>query len=115
MKVLICGSRTVTFLSVISRAIRESGFVVTEIISGGAQGADKLAERYAELGNIPTQIFKPDWILHGKKAGILRNLEMVKVADAVIAIWDGKSKGTKSTIEFAKRENKPLYILYTKN
>lgn len=110
MKVLVCGSRNIDSFSLVQKAIVESGFEVTEIISGGAKGVDALAEQYARTYEIPTQIFKPDWKKFGKKAGILRNAEMVKIADAVIAIWDGQSKGTKSSIDFTKKAAKPLFI-----
>jgi hypothetical protein len=111
MKVLICGSRGIKDLRLIARAIKESGFDVNEIISGGAGGVDSLAEGYALAKNIPIRVFKPDWKQFGSRAGIVRNAEMVKEADAVIAIWDKKSKGTKSSIDFARKENKPLYVL----
>ena len=113
MKVLICGSCGVNDLRLIVRAIKESGFDVKEIVSGGASGVDSLAEGYALAKNIPIRVFKPDWKTYGRRAGIVRNSEMVKEADAVIAIWDGTSKGTKSSIDFAKKENKPIFVLMT--
>ena len=69
----------------------------------------KLLENAAN--QIPTRIFKPDWQKSVKRAGIGRNLEMVKAADAVIAIWDGQGKDTKSSTDFSGKENKPFYVL----
>lgn len=80
------------------------------IVSGGAEGADSLAERYAEEHNLKTVIFEADWSL-GKKAGPLRNKKIVEQSEEIIAFWDGKSKGTKSTIELAKKIKKPLKIV----
>lgn len=110
MKVLICGSRSITDLKQIERAVRESGFEISEIISGGAKGVDSLAEEFAAAKHIPTRVIKPDWKTYGRRAGIVRNLEMVRAADAVIAIWDGVSRGTRSSIDFAKKEGKPCFV-----
>lgn len=83
----------------------------SRIVSGGAKGADSLAEKYAELKGIPTLIFKPNWKKFGKSAGYLRNIDIVKNSDLIIAFWDGESKGTKHTINLAKKKNKPYIIV----
>jgi hypothetical protein len=83
----------------------------TEIISGGASGADSLGERYARERNIKITRFIPNWDKHGKKAGFLRNTEMANYADALIAFWNGKSKGTFHMISEMKRLNKPYRII----
>ena len=80
------------------------------IISGGAKGADKLGERYAHANRMKCIYYYPDWEKYGKSAGPRRNLEMVKRADYVICFWDGKSRGTKSTVDFAGKLKKPLRI-----
>jgi len=110
MKVLICGSRDIKDELIVFSAIHAAPFNYDLIIHGGAVGVDSLAERLAKNSNIPTKIYYPDWKTHGKKAGVLRNIEMVNAADAVIAIWDGKSRGTKSTIDYTNKVGKPLYI-----
>lgn len=81
------------------------------IISGGARGADLLAERFAMQYSIPTEIFLPDWAKYGKKAGLIRNKEIISSADQVIAFWDGESNGTRSSINIAKKLKKPLKIV----
>lgn len=73
------------------------------IVSGKARGADTLGERYAKECGYKILPFPADWEKHGRKAGFLRNMEMAKNADALIAFWDGKSKGTKSMIDLANR------------
>lgn len=80
------------------------------IVSGGAQGADRLAERWAKEHNTPTRILKPDWAGMGKAAGFLRNTDIVAAADVVIAFWDGKSNGTRDTITKAQKANKTVII-----
>jgi hypothetical protein len=83
---------------------------IDEIVSGGAQGADKLAEQYADEYDIPIRIFAPDWESFGKSAGYIRNKIIVEHADHVVAYWDGKSKGTQHTIEIAQKERLPVTI-----
>jgi hypothetical protein len=88
---------------------------VTHIVSGGALGADSLAERFAKENNIETLIFLPDWKTHGKAAGFIRNKDIVSNADMVVAFWDGKSKGTKHSIDLANKSKTPLLIVETSN
>ena len=82
------------------------------VVSGGALGVDTAAEKRATLRGLYTDIFFADWDQHGKKAGYLRNWEMIKTVDAVVAFWDGKSKGTKHSIDIAKKNNKKTYVVY---
>jgi hypothetical protein len=81
------------------------------IVSGGARGADTLAEKYAKECNIPTLIIRPEWDKYGKKAGYLRNIEIVKNSEVIIAFWDGVSSGTKMSIDLAKKANKIIKII----
>ncbi len=113
MKVIIAGSRTLS-LSVqeLDQVVQQSGFEVTELISGGAAGMDQAGEAWARSKGIPIRQFLPDWEKHGKAAGPIRNREMVKNSEAVIAVWDGESKGTKSTIVEAQKRGQPVH-LYT--
>jgi hypothetical protein len=80
------------------------------ILSGNCAGADALGERYALEHGYAIELYPADWETYGKSAGPIRNREMVKNADAVIAFWDGTSAGTASLISFAKRLNKPLRV-----
>lgn len=83
---------------------------ISLIVSGGAKGADSLAEEYAKDNNIPTKIFLLDWS-KGRSAGIQRNHNIILASDAVIAFWDGKSKGTEHSINLAKKYKKMLLII----
>ena len=82
-----------------------------EIVSGGAKGADTIAEKFALINRIPTKIFLPDWDKHGKSAGFLRNKDIVDYSDMVLAFWDQKSKGTKHTIDLALKAGKSVWIV----
>jgi len=84
---------------------------VNSIVSGGANGADKLAEKFAEEFGLQKIIFKPDWNKFGKSAGIIRNSDIVKNSDMVIAFWDGNSKGTKKSIDISKKLGKKLKVV----
>lgn len=81
------------------------------IFSGGAKGADKLGERLAEEKGIRTSIFNANWDYHGKKAGIIRNEEMAEWGDALLAFWDGSSKGTKHMIDCATEAGLIVHVV----
>lgn len=110
MKVVIAGSRDITSPSSVAQAIRESGFDISEVVSGGARGVDKLGEQWAGFNLIPITRFIANWNSEGKAAGIIRNHKMALYADALIAIWDGKSKGTKHMILDMQKTGKPVYV-----
>ena len=80
------------------------------IVSGGARGADALGERYAKENRYEIERYYANWDRYGKSAGPIRNKLMAEKSDYVICFWDGKSRGTKSMIEFAQELNKPLKV-----
>lgn len=92
------------------RVLNLSQFPITHIIEGGARGVDHLAYRYAMENTIPYTEYPADWSL-GKHAGFLRNEKMVQDCDAMIAIWDGESKGTAHSIKLAKQYGKPYSVI----
>ena len=112
IKVAIIGSRGFNNYSL----LREKMFQVfrladiEEIISGGAIGADSLASKFAKEMDIPFREYTPDYGLSGKKAPILRNLEIAQHCDTLVAFWDGASKGTNFTIKQAHRLNKEVLV-----
>ena len=107
MKLLIAGSRSITDFD-LTPYIPDD---VTEIISGGADGIDTLAEKYADEHKLSKHILRPEYSKYGKAAPILRNHVMVDLADAVLVIWDGKSRGTRSTVNYAKEKGKDLTLI----
>ena len=114
MKLMICGSRSLDTAKVIPFALswfEIFPYRITEIVQGEARGIDTLAKNYAISKNIPTKGFPAEWDKYGKSAGYRRNVEMVDYADEVLAIWDGKSKGTRHSIDITREKGKPLYTL----
>ena len=111
MKLAIVGSRGITSRRLLDNAMSEYDEPITEIVSGGARGVDTMAEDWAVDNDVDTVIFPADWETHGKSAGYKRNVQIVEYADAVLALWDGKSKGTKHTIDIARRRDKPVRVL----
>lgn len=113
-KLAIIGSRTFNNYTYAKKAIldiiKKYKIAIDKIISGGAPGADKIAEIFADKYNIPIEIIKPDWS-NGKIGGVLRNTDIIKKSDYVIAFWDGKSKGTEDSIKKAKKLNKKVFII----
>ncbi len=79
-------------------------------MSGGCKGADMLGERYAIENNYKIEHYSAEWEKYGKYAGPKRNRDMVEICDYVICFWNGKSRGTKIMIDYAKEYNKPIRI-----
>lgn|SRR5665647_659423 len=110
MKIAVIGSRSFQSYELLSSSLNSVGGV-SLIVSGGAKGADLLAERYAFAHNIPTLIYKPDWKKYGRGAGVVRNKQILDAADMIVAFWDCVSKGTKNSIDTAKKMNKEVRIV----
>lgn len=110
MRVIIAGSRTITKFYDVFHAYKEAGFPASEIVSGGARGVDRLGEELAELIKQPLKVFPAKWDQFGNYAGYYRNKQMGNYADALVAIWDGKSKGTKQMIDYMRGLGKPVYV-----
>lgn len=122
MNLGVVGSRSITDSSTVEQAIQSSpwyqsrGMIPPEewgmtIVSGGADGVDTRAEEFAENLGLPTQIIEPDYSdwsnEHPAKA---RNTEIVKESDAIVAVWDGRSNGTRDTIDKALDRGVPIYV-----
>jgi hypothetical protein len=83
------------------------------LVSGGARGVDTHAVEYgAKAWGLKSIVFPADWNKHGKRAGIVRNGQIVQAADFIVAFWDGKSRGTKSTIDLALSAHKHLEVFF---
>ena len=82
----------------------------TQIISGGAKGVDACVKSYAMLHGIPYLEFLPDYRRYRKGAPIRRNLQIAENADLVIALWDGKSHGTKNMIDLCRKLGVPVRV-----
>ncbi len=110
MKMIIAGSRSIDLtVENLEDIIELSGLNPTEIISGNAKGVDRIGEKFAEKHAIPLKIFKPNWGL-GRGAGFINNKAMGEYGDALIAIYDGKSAGTKQMIDLMRKKGKIVYV-----
>lgn len=111
MKCIIAGSRTITDYALVAKTITASGWAdeITEVVCGGAGGVDAKGHRWAEERGIPVRLMLADWSRYRKAAGPIRNEQMAKYADALIYVWDGKSKGTQSMIDLATRYGLRIY------
>jgi hypothetical protein len=114
VKTIIAGSRWIvgpTARLFLYTNIRDLPWEITEVVSGRARGIDTMGEQWARAHIVPIKPFIPDWYPNGpggaldRRAGFKRNEEMATYADALLAVWDGTSRGTKDMIERAKRHN----------
>ena len=101
MITIIAGSREGVTYEDIAAAVAECGWEVTRVVSGTARGADTLGEIWAEFNKVPVSRYPADWKSKDKKAGYIRNMQMAEAAEALIAVWDGQSPGTKQMIKIA--------------
>lgn len=105
----IVGSRSIVDYRIIKEILDKHDF--DQVVSGGAKGVDSLAEEYSQnIGLLKPLVFLPDWKKHGRGAGFIRNKDIIDHSDIVIAIWDGKSKGTVNSINHAHKQNKPVFV-----
>jgi hypothetical protein len=113
MRVIIAGSRGIpkqqTFLAI--RKCPWSGFISC-VISGTCRGPDQDGEIWAKDNGIEIERHPADWDTFGKAAGHIRNEEMARVAHGLIAVWDGKSNGTKDIIQIAERRDLQVCVFY---
>ena len=115
-RVIIAGSRSFNdyellreqCLSILQEKMRTHRVV---IVSGHARGADSLGERFAKEFSLPFELHPAKWRLLGKAAGMVRNAEMAKCSDALIAFWDGESSGTRHMINFARKRGLDISII----
>jgi len=113
MKVAVVGSRSVKN-ECYEKLCEYMPVGVSEIISGGAQGADSLAEEYAKRNQIKFTVFYPDYDTFGRMAPLERNTLIVRYSDYVLALWDGHSGGTRNVIMKCLETNKPVKVILTK-
>lgn len=109
MKMLIAGSRDITdykFWKPLFMSVPHHNEIAA-IISGGARGADAMAKMLAEDTGLPYVEFPAEWDKLGKKAGFVRNVDMVNACDFAIVLWDGSSKGTAHTLKLLDDSGKP--------
>ena len=112
MKVIISGSRTIDNKKYVCAVLDDSPYEITELVSGHANGVDKLGEQWAIDKGIPIKIFSPHYSIDNPRiAPLLRNTDMSIYADALIAVWDGNSKGTRHMIGEIVKTKKPCHVI----
>jgi len=106
MKTIIAGGRELTEEGLVEETIEDRvPWEITEVVEGGQTGVDTLARKWAQREDIPVHTFEADWDKHDDAAGPIRNEEMAKYAEALVAIRDGPSVGTENMIAIAKKHN----------
>lgn len=91
-------------------ALESCGWRPTVVLCGLAKGADNLGHIWALKEGIPVETYPADWNTYGRGAGFKRNLDMGNKAEALIALWDGESKGTKHMIDIASKLELKIHI-----
>ena len=110
MKTIIAGSRGITDLSIVRQAVIHCPWEITRVVSGTARGVDQLGEAWAADLGIDVDRYPADWKAHGRRAGYLRNEVMAENAGALLAIWDGESRGTKHMIDIAQKRGLKVFV-----
>lgn len=114
MRTIIAGSRTILRMSIVESVMKKAPIRPTVVLCGEAVGVDKLGAVWARKNGIPVESFPADWKKYGRSAGLMRNAQMAEQAEALIAIWDGKSRGAEHMINTAAKRNLPTFIYQLK-
>lgn len=113
MKTIVAGSREITDPILVEIAIASCGWQISMLIHGAARGVDTMAEDWAVANGVPVFSFPANWDAFGKKAGMIRNRQMAMNADALVAVWDGKSRGTANMIRIAEERGLRVFVYRT--
>jgi hypothetical protein len=114
-RVIVAGSRTFGDFALLVRkldSLLAGKSLPVCIISGAARGADQLGEKYASMRGLDLVRMPAEWDRDGKSAGFKRNTRMAQTADALVAFWDGKSRGTKHMIAEAHKKNLNVRVIF---
>lgn len=111
MRVLVCGSRHFNDYKLLKEVLEN--YDITEIISGHARGADSLGEVFATEKQIPKRIFPADWDQYGKRAGPIRNTQMLRegLPELVLAFRGPNSRGTQNMIDQARKAGVEVVVV----
>ena len=107
MKLLIAGSRSIKEYDLEKYIPKEAVMIIT----GGAEGIDALGEKIADKKRLSKLVLRPRYDLYGKSAPLKRNEGMVDICDMALIVWDGRSRGTRHTIEYAERIGKRIILI----
>jgi len=111
MKLIVAGSRTFQDDTLLSSVLGTHRHHITELLHGGARGADQLGFRWAVRHHVRSRCFAADWARFGKSAGIRRNYQLAQAGDLLIAFWDGRSPGTAHMVRCMQQLGKPVVVI----
>lgn len=111
-RVIIAGSRDIADRRILEAALQACPWSdeITEVVCGEQRGVDTLGKEWGNAHGIPVKPFPADWDTYGKAAGPIRNAQMAAYADALIAVWDGESAGTRNMIEQAEAKGLRVFV-----
>lgn len=113
MRLIIAGSRSIVAYPFLEAALERHGIkpdMVSLVLCGEARGADMLGREWASRNGISVKSYPADWTAYGKQAGMIRNEIMAQNADALLALWDGLSEGTRHMIARARAHGLKVWI-----
>lgn len=114
MRTIIAGSRSLTDPALLDQAVLDAllfaGINPTVVLSGAAPGVDTLGEAWAAAQGLPAERYPAPWARYPKTAGRMRNVQMSRRADALIAVWDGSSPGTRHMISLMRKRGAPVHV-----
>jgi len=114
-RIIVAGSRTFADYALLDRKLSHILQRLTPddtvIVSGTARGADRLAEHWAGQHRFEVLRFPAQWNVHGRRAGYVRNEQMLEVATGLVAFWDGQSRGTAHMIDIARKKGIKVVVV----
>ena len=111
MKIIIAGSRSFHDYQLLCQTLAPERHRITQVITGGAKGADQLGYRWAWKHAVKHQLFRADWERFGKSAGVRRNYQMAQIGDVLVCFWDGVSKGSAHMMQCMRQLGKPVVVV----
>ena len=111
MQLIIAGSRTFTDYQLLCQTLALERSRITQVLTGGARGADQLGFRWALQHHIRSRCFAAAWERFGKAAGVRRNHQMAQAGDVLLAVWDGQSPGTAHLVQCMRQLGKPVVVI----
>lgn len=111
MRLAIIGGRDFSDYGLLCAVMAKVRTPLTEVVSGAAAGADRLGARWGREHGVWVRELVPLWAMHGKKAGFLRNSDIIETSDAVLAFWDGVSSGTRDSIHKARQHGLVVHVV----
>src|SRR3954447_17787592 len=113
MRILVCGGRNYLDINFLFATLdrKHASTPITEVITGGASGADTLAVEWAKARDIPFQIFFAAWHEHGRGAGPLHNRQMLEEGRPDIVVAFPGAHGTAGMVKLARKAGVPVEVL----